>query len=177
VHRATRFVLVSPHYPENVGAACRALKVMGFGRLGLVRPGRLAGPDHPMARKMAVRSEDVLGAAELYDNLAEAVVGADVVIGTSGRTGVRGVLTPEHVAARVVSLAALGRSACFVFGNEKSGLTSAELARCDVLLRIPMAAPQPSINLAQAVQVVSYVLLREALDARARAPLAEEPEK
>ena len=56
IHRAVRFLLVSPHYPENVGAACRAIKTMGFSEIGLVKPSRLASTDHPMAEKMAVKS-------------------------------------------------------------------------------------------------------------------------
>ena len=53
-----------------------------------------------------------------------------------------------------------------VFGNEKSGLTSAELSLCDLLLRAPLAADQPSLNLAQAVQLVAYELFVTALEER-----------
>lgn len=168
IHRAVRMILVTPHYPENVGAACRAMKTMGFTELGLVRPSKLASPDHPMAIKMAVKSTDVLEGAILFDNLDEAIVGFDWVCATTARRGVSGIVGPERLATTLVDLAAQGRRACIVFGNEKSGLSSAELARADVFLRIPMAAAQPSINLAQAVQLVSYQLLRAALDRKDR---------
>jgi tRNA C32,U32 (ribose-2'-O)-methylase TrmJ len=53
-----------------------------------------------------------------------------------------------------------------VFGNEKTGLTSKELGRAELMLRIPMAADQPSVNLAQAAQIVAYELLCVALAQR-----------
>jgi tRNA/rRNA methyltransferase len=169
IHRAVRFLLVNPHYPENLGASCRALKTMGFAKVGLVRPGRLALPDHPMARKMAVKSLDVLDSVEIYDNLDEAIVGADVVVGSTARSGVSGVLTPAQLAPRVLDWVDQGRKVAFVFGNEKSGLTALEIERCDVAFRIPMVAPQPSLNLAQAVQVLAYELFSSALERRTAA--------
>src|SRR5262249_39298295 len=51
---ATSFVFVRPHYPENVGALARAMKVMGLTRLALVKPSRIAAPSHEMAQRMAV---------------------------------------------------------------------------------------------------------------------------
>ena len=46
IHSATLFVLVQPHYPENVGAAARAIKTMGFRQLAIIKPSRLAVPEH-----------------------------------------------------------------------------------------------------------------------------------
>lgn len=169
IHRAVRFLLVSPHYPENVGAACRAIKTMGFSEIGLVKPSRLASIDHPMAEKMAVKSGDVLKEALLFDNLDEATVGFELVVATTSRRGVSGIVSPEAVAEKLVFLAQNGKRGCIVFGNEKSGLTAEDVARADLFLRIPMAADQPSINLAQAVQIVAYQLFRAALDEKARA--------
>jgi len=166
IHRAVRFLLVTPHYPENVGAACRAIKTMGFSEIGLVKPSRLAGIDHPMAEKMAVKSTDVLRDALIFDNLDEAIVGFEFVVATTSRRGVSGVIGPEAVAQKLVGLAGSGKRGCILFGNEKSGLTADEVDRADAYLRIPMAADQPSINLAQAVQIVAYQLFRAALDAR-----------
>lgn len=169
IHRAMRFLLVSPHYPENVGAACRALKAMGFSRLGLVTPGPLALPTHPMAEKMAVKSVDVLEAAQLFDGFQDALAGSDVVVGTTARRGVSHVLPPCQLADHLVQLAAEGKRIAMVFGNEKSGLTSDQLAKCALLVRIPLAAEQPSLNLAQAVQIITYELFRSGLAARQRA--------
>lgn len=166
IHRAVRFVLVTPHYPENVGAACRALKTMGFTKIGLVRPSKLALPSHPMAQRLAVKSWDVLDAVEIYENVDEAIVGAELVVGTTARRGMSGILAPSRVAPRLLDVADKGKRIVVLYGNEKSGLTSAELALCDLLVRVPIAADQPSLNLAQAVQIMAYELFSAALDQR-----------
>ncbi len=163
IHRQTQFVLVGPHYPENVGACARAIKTMGFTRLGLVRPGRLASPDHPMARKMAVKSLDVLEQTRVFDNLDEALVGNDLVVATTSRRGVKGARPPRQLASELLDACERGHHIGIVFGNEKTGLGVADLAKAELKLRIPMAADQPSVNLAQATQVVAYELFYSAL--------------
>ncbi len=157
VHDHVGFVLVRPHYPENVGASARAIKTMGFGKLVLVAAGRLAVPEHNMAFKMSVRAWDVLAATERCASLEEAVSGS-LVVATSSRRGVSGCLPARDAAARIVTEAARGRSTRILFGNEKTGLSADELDAADLRLRLPMAGEQPSINLAQAVQLVAYEL-------------------
>ena len=166
LHDLVEFVLVRPHYPENVGAAARALKTMGFGRLTLVKASRLAVPEHPMAFKMSVRAWDVLHAAARHETLEPVLAGADVVIATSSRSGLSGCLTAREAATLVSDEASRGRKISILFGNEKSGLSAEELERARVLMRIPMAGDQPSINLAQAVQLVAYELFVSGLARR-----------
>ena len=166
VHEQTAFVLVRPHYPENVGASARAIKTMGFDKLILVRAGRLAVPEHSMAFKMSVRAWDVLEATERHDELESATRGA-LVFATSSRRGLSGACTAREAAALIVAEAERGRPTRILFGNEKTGLSSEELARAEYRLRIPMAGEQPSINLAQAVQLVAYEIFVAALAARA----------
>ena len=165
VHERTGFVLVRPHYPENVGASARAIKTMGFSRLMLVRAGRLAVPEHSMAFKMSVRAWDVLDATERHDDLTSAVAGS-LVFATSSRRGLSGVLTAREAGRLIVTEAERGRDIRILFGNEKTGLSAEELARADHCLRIPMAGDQPSINLAQAVQLVAYEIFVAGLEAR-----------
>jgi TrmH family RNA methyltransferase len=166
VHARVRFVLVRPHYPENLGACARALKTMGFSRLTLVRPGRLCAPEHEMAFKMAVKSWDVLDAVETAPDLASALQGVSEVVATTGRRGVSGVETPRTLAPLLVKTAENGAESAILFGNEKTGLSEDEQRPATRYLRIPMAASQPSINLAQAVQLVAYELFVAALDQR-----------
>src|SRR5262245_51393311 len=109
ITRAATFVLVRPHYPENVGAAARAMKTMGITDLVLVKPSRLAVPEHEMARKMAVKSWDVLEAARRAATLAEALQGSDVAFATSSHRGVSGVIVPRQAAAMALELAELGQ--------------------------------------------------------------------
>jgi TrmH family RNA methyltransferase len=119
-----------------------------------------------MARKMAVKSLDVLEQAMLFDNLDEALVGDALVVATTSRRGVSGVLPPHAIAEKACDSAKRGHRVSIVFGNEKTGLTSRELGRAELMLRIPMAADQPSVNLAQAAQIVAYELLCVALAQR-----------
>lgn len=166
VHASVRFVLLRPHYPENLGASARALKTMGFSRLILVRPGRLCHPEHEMAFKMAVKAWDVLDAVEIVNDIESALTGAREVVVTTGRRGVPWVETPRSLAPALIEAAAGGVETAILFGNEKTGLSEDEQRLATRYLRIPMAASQPSINLAQAIQLVAYELFVEALARR-----------
>jgi len=168
VTSASVFVLVRPHYPENVGAVARAMKVMGLTRLILVKPSRLALPDHELARKMAVKSTDVLEGALCVDSLADALEGCAWAFATSSRRGVSGILAPRRAALETAAAAEEGASVAFVFGNEKTGLSREDLGLCARAIRIPMAADQPSVNLAQAAQILSYELFLAGLEQRSR---------
>src|SRR5262252_91628 len=117
ITRAATFVLVRPHYPENLGAAARAMKTMGITNLVLVKPSRLAVPEHEMARKMAVKSLDVLDGARRAATLGE----VDVAFATSARRGVSGVIVPRHAASLALERCERGGRIAFVFGNEKTG--------------------------------------------------------
>jgi TrmH family RNA methyltransferase len=168
IHRLLCFVLVRPHYPENVGAAARAMKTMGFTRLVLVKPGKMAEPGHVMAVKMAVKSLDVLGAAPVVPDVSSALADVDFSYATTARRGVSGILTARAAARDAVARVARGQRIAFVFGNEKTGLAESDLLGAHARMRIPMAADQPSINLGQAVQVTAYELFVAALEARER---------
>lgn len=166
---ASTFILVRPHYPENVGAVARAMKTMGLTSLRLVKPGRLAVPEHVMAQKMAVKAWDVLNAAARFDTVVEAIHDIDWVVVTTSRRGVGDIQSPRSVAERAVAAVDRGERVAVLFGNEKTGLTNEELAFGRARLRIPIAADQPSINLAQATQIVAYEFFVAGLAARARA--------
>jgi TrmH family RNA methyltransferase len=166
VHAHVRFVLVRPHYPENLGASARALKATGFSDLAMVQPSRLCTKEHEMAFKMAVKSWDVLDHVRVFDSVASAVEGYDRVVATTARRGVRFIRTPRELGPELVAHADLGVRTAILFGNEKTGLGGDELSPANAFLRIPMAADQPSINLAQAVQIVAYELLVAGLEHR-----------
>ena len=166
IHSSVCFVLVRPHYPENLGASARALKTMGFSDLRMVKPSRLCVPEHEMAFKMAVKAWDVLDAVRTYDDIAAAVADCSHVVATTARRGVSGIFTPRTLSPDLLARAQRGERSAIVFGNEKTGLASEEVELSKAALRIPMAADQPSINLAQAVQIVAYELFVSALEAR-----------
>jgi tRNA (cytidine32/uridine32-2'-O)-methyltransferase len=136
------FVLVQPHYPENVGAAARAIKTMGFRRLALIKPSRLAVPEHEMAHKMAVKAWDVLETIQLFEDLRDATKDADIVAATTSRRGTSGVRSPRQFATIAVAAAAMGKQIVILFGNEKTGLTTDVVDSLEHRIRIPMAADQ-----------------------------------
>ncbi len=151
------FVLVEPKRAENVGAAARAMKTMGFGDLRLVGE---ALHLEKAARVLAHGSGDVLAAASHYPDLDSAVADCQLVAGASAkrRHHRRVHLSPEELGASLrAQRDSVGRVA-LVFGREDIGLNNREIARCDVLSQIPLASPQPSLNLAQAVMLFAYAL-------------------
>jgi TrmH family RNA methyltransferase len=151
---SVRIVLVETTHPGNIGAAARAMKNMGLSRLYLVRPQRYPSTE---ATARAAGADDLLARAVICDGLDEALAGCGLVFGASART--RKIswpqLDPRGAAARI---AAGGEEAAVVFGREHAGLTNEELDRCNFLLTIPADPDFSSLNVAAAVQVVSYEL-------------------
>lgn len=151
----TRFVLTNTSHPGNVGAAARAIQVMGFDDLVLVQPrvdGVLA---HPDALAMASGATEVMGRARVVGSLAAALEGVQFVCATAMTPRDFGppVFAPRE---RLPALAAEGLSVAFVFGGERFGLSNDEVYRCHACLSIPTATGYGSLNLAQAVQVIAY---------------------
>ncbi len=161
---ATRIVLEHPFFPENVGAAARAMRNCGLNRLVLIDG---VDPEHPNARKMAVRSEALLEQAQRTASLEAAIGGASLVIGTTRMPypGMR-LLTPREAMPLMLEHAAHGEIA-WVFGNEKNGLSRESLMRCHQVVRIPCVDPGASLNLSQAVMVIAYEVMTAALEVEA----------
>lgn len=149
-----RIVLVGTTHPGNIGAVARAMKNMGLEELVLVEP-RYFPHDEATAR--ASGAEDVLERARVVDTLPEAIADCVYVTGASARSRAIGwpCLDARDAAARLIAEMAAGPVAA-VFGPEKSGLSNADLDLCDTLLTIPTNPSFSSLNLAMAVQVVTY---------------------
>ena len=152
------FILVEPARPENIGAAARAMKTMGFNELRLVGTDDIASP----ARWVAHESGEILDQARHFRTLAAALEDVDFSVATGARRRlVRDqYLTPAQTTAAIYAKGKHVRRAALVFGRESSGLTSEEMVRCDAASTIPMAVTQPSLNLAQAVMVYAWELRR-----------------
>ncbi|SDV49659.1 RNA methyltransferase [Chitinasiproducens palmae] len=170
---ATRFVLVEPSHPGNVGAAARALKTMGFGRLVLVRPREPDVRAHPEARAMASGADDVLAAACEVASLDAALAGVHWSLALSARTREFGppVLSPRQ-AARHAADRRPAPAACeiaLVFGNERTGLANHDVERCAAIAHIDANPAYSSLNLAQAIQVLAYEMRIAYRDATAAA--------
>lgn len=148
-----RFVLSHTTHPGNIGAAARAIKTMGFGRLALIAPKHF--PD-PQASAMASGAEDVLANAQVCSDLSAALRGATLVAGLTARRRdlSHTVLEPREAAA----LLAKEVAPVLLFGTEMSGLSNKELDHCQLLVTIPANPAYSSLNLAAAVQVLAYEL-------------------
>lgn len=156
---STRFVLVEPSHPGNVGAAARALKTMGFSRLVLVAPRFAHVQSDPEAIAMASGAEDVLASAQIVPTIAEALTGVTWSVALTARMREYGPpqLAPREAASEA-RRHALGGNIAFVFGNERTGLSNEHVERCSALAHIPANPAYSSLNLAQAVQVLAYEL-------------------
>jgi tRNA (cytidine32/uridine32-2'-O)-methyltransferase len=163
-------VLMQTSHPGNIGSAARALKTMGLGQLRLVSPLRFPDPE---ANTLASGAEDILDNAQRFDTLNDALADARVVFGSSDR--VRDIrmleIDPREFAKLALDAAAVGPVAV-LYGTERTGLTNEELELCQYLVTIPASSGYSSLNLASAVQVLSYELRMEALS-RSGKPAAD----
>ena len=165
-----RIVLVGTTHPGNIGAVARAMKNMGLDDLVLVSPKYFP---HDDATARASGAEDLLESATVVSTLDDALADCVFAAGASARS--RAIewpsMEPRECAAKLVQEIA-GGPVAVVFGPEKSGLSNSDLDRCQVLLTIPTNPGFSSLNIAMAVQVISYELRL----ARRDAPEPVEPE-
>ena len=151
----TRFILLDTSHPGNVGAAARAMKVMGFDDLVLVAPRRPDVLQHADAQALASGATDVLARARVVPTLADALAGITFACATAMTPRDFGPPTraPRELFAE---LAGGAQRVAFVFGSERFGMTNDDVYRCHVCLSIPTVAEYGSLNLAQAVQLLAY---------------------
>ena len=180
---AVDFVLVNPSHPGNVGAVARAMRVMGFARLSVVAPRYDEVLTHADAIAFASGAQSVLQQARVVGSLDEALAGVTLAVAVSaaGREFGPQPQSPEqvvHVIARELRADPQARAA-LVFGPERTGLSVEAVSRCQALVSIPSDADYGSLNLAQAVQVISFCLGQQARgvlgsgDLATHAPAAE----
>ena len=152
-----RVVLINTSHPGNIGAAARAMKTMCLKNLVLVDPKQFP---HADASARASGADDILATAKVCSSLDEAIGDCSLVLGASAR--VRRLSWPmldPRECAHVVMEATLENKIAILFGREHSGLTNEELSRCHYLVNIPSNSEYGSLNLAAAVQIISYELM------------------
>jgi len=153
-----RVVLVEPLYEGNVGSVARAMKNFGFEELVLVNPCSIE--DFGLA--MASHARDVLQGARTVSCLEEALEGANLVVGTTGkrleeqqrhlRLHLRlPCLTPAELALK---LQGKEGTVALLLGSEDCGLNSDELAICDLVVSIPTSVKYPVMNLSHAAAIL-----------------------
>jgi tRNA/rRNA methyltransferase len=154
-----RFVLLHTSHAGNVGAAARAIKVMGFSELVLVQP-RLADVLlHRDALAMAAGAADVLAQARVVPTLADALHGINLALATAMTPRDFGppVHAPRELFGSLAPQVASGQArVALVFGSERFGMGNDDVWRCHACVSIPSSPDYGSLNLAQAVQVLAY---------------------
>ncbi|HEY9552195.1 RNA methyltransferase [Allosphingosinicella sp.] len=150
---APAIVLVRPQLGENIGKAARAMLNFGLTDLRLVAP--RDGWPNPSAGPAASGADVVLEKARVFDSVAEAVADCPFVYATTVRKRglVLPVVDPEEAAREVRANA--GRSA-ILFGAERSGLETEEVAVAQKIVTVPINPEFRSLNLAQAVILIAY---------------------
>ena len=169
----TRFVLLNTSHAGNVGAAARAIKVMGFGDLVLVQPRFADVLVHKESAALASGAADVLARARVVATLAEALEGITWACATAMTPRDFG---PPTFAPRdhFAGLASGAHRVAFVFGPERTGMANEDVYLCHACLSIPAHPGYGSLNLAQAVQVIAYEW-RQALGGYAVLPRTTDP--
>lgn len=166
-----RIVLIETTHSGNIGSVARAMKTMGLTQLVLVSP-QAEIDGHAIA--LSAGASDVLSEARIVPTLADAIADCALVIGTSHKTKGADVpiLDPRQAGERVAAEAGQAKVA-IVFGRESNGMSNEELRCCNYHLCIPTSADYTSLNLAMAVQVVSYEI-RMAMLGAATLPAPDE---
>lgn len=149
-----RIVLINTTHPGNIGSAARAMKTMGFKQLYLVSPQQFP---HPKAYELASGAKDILDNAQIVASLDEAIADCQLVLGTSARErAIPWPLMSVREAANFSAKEACNNDIAILFGREQSGLNNDELERCHIHIHIPTDQTYSSLNLAAAVQVITY---------------------
>jgi tRNA (cytidine32/uridine32-2'-O)-methyltransferase len=164
-----RIVLVNTTHPGNIGGVARAMKNMGVSDLCLVEPKSFP---HPDADARASGATDILEKARVVSTLDEALADCGLIFGTSARE--RHIpwplVNPSELAAIATPLEGKARVA-ILFGREDRGLTNEELQRCHHHVHIPAVESFSSLNIAAAVQVITYELrMAQVADQQAARP-------
>ena len=146
-----RIILVETSHSGNIGSAARAMKTMGLSNLYLVSSKSV----DEQSIALAAGADDLVRNAQIVDTFEQAIEDCSLVIGTSARLRhLQSTLIEPRECAEKVSTHQ-GQVAV-VFGRERVGLTNEELLKCHYHLNIPANPEYSSLNLAMAVQLISY---------------------
>ena len=149
-------ILVNPQMAENIGHAARAMLNFGLTDLRLVAP-RDGWPNHD-SKSTAAGADDLLKNAKVFNTTKEAVADCTRVFATTvrDRDMPKPVVTAHEAASQMRDVIGKGGRSAILFGPERSGLTNDDVVLADTVLSIPVNPDFSSLNLAQAVILVSY---------------------
>jgi tRNA/rRNA methyltransferase len=156
------FVLVRPQLVDNIGMVARAMANFGLEHLRLVAP--RDGWPNEKARIAASGANFIIDGAEAYPAFEPALAGLNWVAATTARQRdlAKAVLTPEQAVAEMRRRVADGQRCGIVFGPERNGLETDEVANADAIVMAPVNPSFASLNLAQAALLVAYEWMKQA---------------
>lgn len=151
--RAPAIVLVRPQLGENIGKAARAMLNFGLTDMRLVNP--RDGWPNPSAGPAASGADIVLERAQLFETVQDAIADCSTVFASTVRRRdlVMPVLKPQEMATRI---AEAPERCAILFGAERSGLETEEVALANAIVTVPINPEFGSLNLAQAVILLAY---------------------
>ncbi len=169
-----RVVLSHTSHPGNIGASARAMKTMGLSSLYLVNPKSF--PDNE-AYVRATNARDILDQAVICSTLDIALQDCVLAVAMTARARelTHQVIDTRQIAQKLVEIATESPVA-LVFGRESSGLTTAEVTKCQLTVHIPTSSTYASLNLAAAVQIMCYELRMGAVTPENTSPPPEVPQ-
>ncbi|MFT5510213.1 MAG: tRNA/rRNA methyltransferase [Hyphomicrobiaceae bacterium] len=162
---APSILLMAPQIADNIGMAARAMGNFGLDDLRVIEP-RDGWPSEK-ARAVASGAAAIIDSAGLHATLGDAIGDLNWVCATTARQRDmrKPVLTPSQVAAEMHRRTAEGQRCGILFGRERNGLQSDEIADCDAMVMIPVKSDFASLNLAQAVLLLGYEWLKASNEA------------
>jgi tRNA/rRNA methyltransferase len=157
-------ILVEPQLGENIGMVARAMANFGLSRLRLVNP--RDGWPNDKARAAASRADHVIDGAVLFPTLAEAVADLNFVFATTARErdGFKPVRGPVEAARTLRARQVEGQATGILFGRERFGLSNEEVGLADEIVTFPVNPAFASLNIAQAVLLMSYEWMKSGLE-------------
>lgn len=154
--KGIRVILFEPREPGNIGSVARAMKGMGLTQLYLVNP--VPFRDAKATWYMAHGATDIIENCQVVDVLEEALEGIQCLVGTTHRKRDERLApcVPVRQVAQKIAAISQNQRVAVLFGREDFGLSSHQISMCHLAASVPMATKNPSLNLAQAVQVFAY---------------------
>ncbi|MGV8936781.1 MAG: RNA methyltransferase [Allorhizobium sp.] len=171
-------ILVEPQLGENIGMVARAMANFGLSELRLVKP--RDGWPSDKARSVASKADHVIDATRVFETLEEAIADLNFVYATTAREryGYKPVRSPVIAAETLRARLSLGEATGIMFGRERFGLSNEEVALADEIVTFPVNPAFASLNIAQAVLLMSYEWMKSGmadLSETAFQPLSQRP--
>ena len=168
-------VLVEPQLPENIGMVARAMANFGLSELRLVNPREEFPSEKAIAT--ASKADHIINATKVYDTLRDAIADMNYVFATTARErdGFKPVRSAVEAAGILRKKDDSGLKTAILFGRERWGLNNDEISLADEIVTFPVNPAFSSLNIAQAVLLMSYEWMKSGLAQETNTAFRNEP--